>query len=247
MIRRALPGAVLALATIVAWAAAHHLPLAARGLVAFLLVPLPFFMHWQARASAATASTMPRTGLYLSSALLLWALAAITAACAAASHIGSGVLGLMALPPATLAAWTAGTCAAGLAVLVLGHRLGIAETPLLRHLIPVTALEKFSFSALSLTAGFAEELVFRGFLLWALTQASASVALAVVVSSILFGVMHAYQDVAGAGRAAILGAVLAAPVVATGSVVPAMLAHAAIDLTSGLVLARWLIGPAREG
>jgi membrane protease YdiL (CAAX protease family) len=57
----------------------------------------------------------------------------------------------------------------------------------------------------------------------------------------VFGIMHAYQDVGGAARAAILGAVLAVPVVLTGSIVPAMVAHAAIDLTSGLLLARWLL------
>ena len=245
MIRRALFALAVALATLVAWAATHHLPTAARGLATFLLVPLPVFMHWQARVSGGVAPGMPRTGLYLSSALLLWTLAALTAACTVAGHIGRVRLGLVALPAGTLAAWAGGTFAAGLAIFTLGRLLGMAETPLLRHLIPITRLEKVAYSALALTAGFAEELVFRGFLLWALLQASASVAVAVVVSSVLFGVLHAYQDMAGAARAAILGAVLAAPVVATGSVVPAMIAHAALDLASGLVLAKWLLPPSR--
>lgn len=244
--RRALYVAALAAATLVAWVATHQLPMPARGLVAFLFVPLPAFMHWQARASAAAGAALPRTGLYLSSALLLWSLVALTAGCAMASHIGARTLGLVALSPAPLAGWTVLTIFAGLSVLVLGRLSGIPESPLLRHLIPVTALEKFSFSALSLSAGFTEELIFRGFLLWALTIASGSLLVAVVLSSVLFGILHEYQDVAGAARATVLGAVLAAPVVATGSLVPAMVAHAAIDLCSGLLLARWLIPPERH-
>ncbi len=247
MIRRVLFGLVVALATVLAWLVGRHLPGAARALMAFLLVPLPVFIHWQTRTSAAQAQTAPRSALYLSSALLLWALAAITAAVAARSRMGGAALGLVALPPAKLALWTVVTLGAGLAVFVLRRLLGLEETGLLRHLIPVTGLEKLGFAALSLTAGFAEELVYRGFLLWALTHATGSVTLAVVVSSALFGIMHAYQDVAGAARAAVVGAILAAPVVATGSLVPAMLAHAGMDLVSGLVLAAWLVRSERGG
>lgn len=232
----------LALATAAAWVAARHLPVPARALTALLLVPLPVFMRWQARA-AQTAPTelVPRTGLYLGSALLLLTLTAMTAVVAKASHLGADRLGLIAPGPSQLAVYTLAAYLGGVAILVLGKLMGVAETPMLRHLIPVTGLEKLSFSALSLTAGFSEELVFRGFLLWALTQASSSIAFAVILTSALFGLLHAYQDAAGAGRAAILGLVLALPVVVTGSVVPSMIAHAAIDLTSGLVLARWLL------
>ena len=235
-------GGTLVLATAAAWLAARHLPIPARALTALLLVPLPVFMRWQARASqGAPLEQVPRTGLYLGSALLLWTLAALTAVAAQASHLGAARLGLIAPPPAQLALFASAAYLGGLAIMILGRLLGVAETPMLRHLIPVTGLEKLGFSALSLTAGFSEELVFRGFLLWALVQASGSTAFAVAVTSLLFGLLHAYQDLAGAGRAAILGLVLALPVVATGSVLPSMIAHAAIDLTSGLLLAHWLL------
>ncbi len=245
MNRRALFGIAVALGTVAAWIACRHLPAASRTYAAFLLVPLPVFMRWQARATGHDVEHLPRTGLYLSSALLLWILAAVTAGGAMADHLRAAQLGLMAGNPPVIAAWTVGTYAAGVAVLALGRMLHIAETPLLRHLVPHSALEKLAFTSLALTAGFAEELVFRGFLLWALTVASGSVTLAVVLSSVVFGMLHAYQDAGGAARAAILGAVLAAPVVATGSVIPAMIAHAAIDMTSGLVLAKWLLGGRR--
>ncbi len=242
---RALFGIAVALATVAAWVATRHVPTASRLFASLLLVPLPVFMRWQARATGDDVEHLPRTGLYLSSALLLWLLAGLTAGCAMADHLRATQLGLVTWHPVAIAAWTVGTYAAGVAVLALGRLLGIAETPLLRHLIPVRTLEKVAFTSLALTAGFAEELVFRGFLLWALSLASGSITVAVVLSSVVFGLLHAYQDAGGAARAAILGAVLAAPVVATGSVLPAMVAHAAIDITSGLVLARWLLSGRR--
>ncbi len=240
--RRAAFLLALGIGTVAAWVAVHRLPLPARALTAFLLVPLPAFMRWQAREAEHMAEAVSRTGLYLGSALLLWTLTALTALAAVASHLTAGDLGLAAPGLRVGFAWSLGTYAAGTAVLVLGRLVRLAETPMVRRLIPVTGVEKFSFGALSLTAGFAEELVFRGFLLWALLLATGSAAVGVAASSLVFGILHAYQDVSGAARAAVLGAILATPVLATGSVVPSMIAHAAIDLTSGLVLARWLLG-----
>ena len=240
--RRVLVLAILAVGTVAAWVAVARLPLPARALTAFLLVPLPAFMRWQARRAESLADVLPRTGLYLGSALLLWTLAALVGVTAAAAHLSLADLGLTAPGLAVGVAWTAGTFAAAVAVLLLGRLVGMAETPMVRRLIPVTGVEKLAFGGLSLTAGFAEELIFRGFLLWALLQASSSAAISVVASSAVFGILHAYQDVSGAARAAVLGAILATPVLATGSILPSMVAHAAIDLTSGLVLARWLLG-----
>jgi membrane protease YdiL (CAAX protease family) len=65
--------------------------------------------------------------------------------------------------------------------------------------------------------------------------------LAVIVSSGAFGVAHAYQQPAGELRAALLGLVLAVPLLTTGSILPAIAAHIAIDLLSGLWLARYLL------
>lgn len=241
MSQRSLFTAAVVAATLAALAAVWRLPVPARLFAALLLVPLPVFMRWQARVSQSAAGQVPRAGLYLSSALLLWTLAGLTAGVAMGSRIGASQLGLRPPAPLPLVLWTVGVLGAGLGVLALGRALRIAETPLLRHLIPITRLEKIAFCALAASAGFSEELVFRGFLLWALQQATGSVVLAVAASSVVFGIMHAYQDVGGAARAAILGAVLAAPVVATGSILPSMVAHAAIDIASGLFLARWLL------
>jgi membrane protease YdiL (CAAX protease family) len=132
--------------------------------------------------------------------------------------------------------WSAGTVVAGLTLIMIARVSGIEESPMLIHLLPVTARERVAFVGVSLTAGFCEELVFRGFLIATLGAATGSTPLAILLSSGVFGLLHAYQRPSGAVRAAALGALLAAPLIATGSIVPAMIAHATLDLIGGLLL-----------
>ena len=60
-------------------------------------------------------------------------------------------------------------------------------------------------------------------------------------ASIPFGAVHAYQGWSGAVRAGLLGFVFGVVVLLTGSVWPAVLAHAGLDLLAGLWLGRWLV------
>lgn len=91
----------------------------------------------------------------------------------------------------------------------------------------------------SLFVGFHEEVFFRGFLLSRLTVGLRSRAAAVVVTSVIFGLLHAYQGPAGMLQTAALGAVLGATVCATRTLWPAILAHAFFNIV-GLVLMPWL-------
>ena len=84
--------------------------------------------------------------------------------------------------------------------------------------------------------------MFRGFLIPALHLATGSMAAAVSISVAAFAVTHAYQGVSGVLRVAVLGLILTAPFVLTGSVYPGMIAHTVLDLLAGLVLADWLRG-----
>ena len=81
----------------------------------------------------------------------------------------------------------------------------------------------------------------RGFLLYALHVATGSAVLAVVLSSGAFAVVHAYQQPLGALRAGLLGAILAVPLLLGHPIYAPILAHAAIDILSGLWLARYLL------
>ena len=98
--------------------------------------------------------------------------------------------------------------------------------------VPETDRERRGFWLLSVTAGICEEVIYRGFLLWLFT-AWAGVLAAILISSAVFGFMHIYLGVAQVPRTAIVGFVLALVVVASGSLWPAMVIHAAIDLSSG--------------
>ncbi len=240
--RRLLLAGATALAAVIVWSASAALPWPARAWTALLLTLLPVVMTAQAAAVGELRGEVPRTAIYASSAVALWGLAAITVIVTWRSHLGRANLRLVPLGPGPLLGWAAATTAAGLAVLFAWRLLGARESPLLRDLLPVTGRDRLGFIGLSATAGATEELVFRGFLLFALTAASGSVGLALVLSSAVFGVAHAYQDAAGSVRAGVLGALLAGCAVLAGSLFPAMLAHAAIDLLSGLWLSRWLVG-----
>ena len=76
------------------------------------------------------------------------------------------------------------------------------------------------------------EIIYRGFLIWLVTKWTGLIA-AVVISSIVFGLGHIYLGVAQVPRTAIIGFVLAMVVVASGSILPSIMIHSAIDLNSG--------------
>lgn len=100
------------------------------------------------------------------------------------------------------------------------------------RLLPAQPGEWPLFAAFAITAGICEELLFRGFLQWVLTQymgpwpaAAAQVA--------LFGIAHAYQGFSGVWRTGMVGAFLTCIVLLSGSLYPAMLLHALMDLQAG--------------
>ncbi len=99
-------------------------------------------------------------------------------------------------------------------------------------LVPATTGQRHAFWLVSLTAGICEEVLFRGFLIWLITAWLGLVA-GVVLSSIIFGFAHIYLGAAQVPRTALVGLALALIVVASGSLWPAIVIHAAIDLSSG--------------
>jgi len=101
-------------------------------------------------------------------------------------------------------------------------------------MLPRNGAEEGWFIPLSLTAGFCEELIYRGYLVWFFAPwigYTAAMALAVV----LFGLGHVYHGRKGAARATLSGAAMAVITLASGSIIPAMIVHALIDVGSGTV------------
>jgi membrane protease YdiL (CAAX protease family) len=101
-------------------------------------------------------------------------------------------------------------------------------------LLPADVKELFLFSHLSVTAGVCEEILYRGFLIWYLTQMVGLVP-AVILSSIFFGFAHLYQGKKGIAQTGIVGLVLALLYVATGALWVPMLLHTLIDINSGML------------
>lgn len=222
-----------------AWFSSAGLNPAPRAWLAFLLAGLPAMMLAQARLLR-DAGPLPRMPAYVSSIISLWLLALVTVGVARIGGLRAVDLGIAGMPLQSALLWTGFMTLAGLAVVLLFHLAGFRESDVTRQLIPVTSTEKATFLGVSATAGICEELVFRGFMITALYAATRSVALAVILSSFAFGIVHAYQQPAGALRAGVLGAILAAPFIVTGSLLPSVLAHTLLDVIAGFWLARFL-------
>lgn len=188
--------------------------------------------------------SFPRIGVYLSSGAVILALG-WGGFVIGSGEVGRDLMGLGPVPPGSLIIWTLGATlgvlALQLAFLVGRIRVGIKETPLLHQLLPRTAPEKVIFGFLSLAAGVGEEIAFRGFAVPALVLLTGSGWGAVLISSTAFGVLHGYQGWLGVARTGSMGILLGAVFLLSGSLWPAMLAHAALDLISGLVLGDTLL------
>lgn len=123
---------------------------------------------------------------------------------------------------------------------VSAERKVVLRTRLESHaaMLPHTMGELAWFTALSVTAGVCEELIFRGYILWA-SQSILGLWPAVVLSCLVFALAHAYQGIGGIVKTGLLGAFFMASVLLLGSLLPAMVAHALIDIGQGAVA--WLI------
>jgi len=109
--------------------------------------------------------------------------------------------------------------------------------------LPHTRRELWWFGAVSLTAGFCEEFLFRGYLIWALapwlTWRGAA-----AVSLVIFAVGHAYQGGQGVLRTGIVGALFTLVVAVFDSLWPAIAMHALLDLGQGTIA--WMSLSGRE-
>ena len=112
---------------------------------------------------------------------------------------------------------------------------------LANRLLPVNLLEYLPYSALAITAGICEEFVYRGFAIAAFSKAGLPLWMVVIVSSVLFGLAHAYQGRGGIVSTGIFGVMLAIGRLGFGSLVPVMMWHAGLDLAAGIAAPKYLL------
>ena len=99
-------------------------------------------------------------------------------------------------------------------------------------ILPRNGNELARFYALSVTAGIVEEVLWRGFLIWYLSQFMPLWA-AALVGAIGFGLAHAYQGMTNMPQLIMVGLVLSALFVISGSVWLPIIMHAAVDILQG--------------
>ncbi|MFO7586555.1 MAG: type II CAAX endopeptidase family protein [Gemmatimonadota bacterium] len=178
-----------------------------------------------------------RVSVYVSAALSLVFLSGAVFLFALWRGIPGASLGWRVGPAGEALAWAVGTTAGGLLLVwllaVSGRRLGFEESPVSFALMPRTGPEMRGFLLLSAVAAVAEEYLFRGYLQAVFAAAFGSPWPAAAVASVSFGVAHGYQRWIGIVRATLLGALLVQPVVWTGSLFPAIVAHFWINAVIG--------------
>ncbi len=103
-------------------------------------------------------------------------------------------------------------------------------------LAPGTNLELAVWFCLSWTAGFCEEIIFRGYLQRQFTAMGRSAVIGIILSAIVFGASHGYEGVARMFLIAIFGLMFSLLAYGRKSLRPGMIAHAWHDSLSGAVL-----------
>jgi CAAX protease family protein len=116
----------------------------------------------------------------------------------------------------------------------LAYLLGAKNNNALANIPPKSLFELFVFLVLAASAGFAEELIFRGYLTQQFSAWTGSYSIAVILQGIVFGLAHGFY---GKAMLAIMvqGWLLGLLVYWRKSLVPGMLAHGLQDSVGGIV------------
>jgi len=102
----------------------------------------------------------------------------------------------------------------------------------LAPLIPRNGSELARFKLVSLSAGIVEEVLWRGYLIWYLTQ-HLPLWSAATLSTLGFGLAHAYQGTENLFRITVVGAVLTVLYLLSGSIWLSIVLHVAVDVLQG--------------
>jgi membrane protease YdiL (CAAX protease family) len=198
----------------------------------------------------ASDADLPRVKLavYRRAIVLQWTVVALVVVLWLVTHRSWSALGLVPRLNGGLLGVVGGLAVFVLVLLRQGY-LKPADDDSLEHLrqrtrhlermLPTTLRERSWFFALAGTAGVCEEVLYRGYLIWYLVAWSwlfaphSSFLVAAIVSSLVFGVGHAYQGVRGILLTAVVAGFLAAAYWITRSLFAGMLIHALMDLHAG--------------
>lgn len=212
--------------------------------LALILVLVPYGGIESARRKRAGAApsgrsariaALPRPRLYLASVLGTGQLLLVTVLLDWIDHWAT-VRKALAFPRHGLL-WILGCVAAhqliSLTAMALRRLRGLPIEAGTARLLPRSAAELVRFAPLALMAGLYEEFMYRGFAPDHLAAWGVPLWLAVAIATLSFGLSHGYKSLVGMLRASLIGLVLAVPVLATGTLLPSIIAHAVMDLIAG--------------
>jgi membrane protease YdiL (CAAX protease family) len=207
-----------------------------------VLWPLWNFRHYASfRERVKEGMPGARLAAYTEAMITQWLFAAATVALWIHLDRDWTWLGLLGLHGARFAPGM--LVAAGLAGLMLAQSLMVARReeahaqvrasvlPYL-EILPTGKNDFHGFVAVSLTAGVCEELLFRGLLPWYLSHGMGALG-GQLVALAVFAVAHSHLGAGAVVRALVAGGVFAGLYLWTGSLLPGMLLHAAVDIASG--------------
>ena len=103
-------------------------------------------------------------------------------------------------------------------------------------LAPHTWLGLSIFVALSITAGFVEEIIFRGYLQRQIAAFSGNIYVGLIVSAIVFGAAHGYEGGRRMVLICILGLMFGVLALWRKSLRPGMIGHGLFDSFQGVLL-----------
>ena len=110
----------------------------------------------------------------------------------------------------------------------------IKPPPEVGIMLPRTDTEKKYWILIATSAGLIEELVYRGFLFFLLSNLLPGfhIYLFILISSMLFGLAHTYQGPAGVLKTGLAGLLFSLVYVCTGSLLPGILLHFIMDYSA---------------
>jgi len=120
----------------------------------------------------------------------------------------------------------------------VAQRLGPDSAKDISSLLPRNPAEIAAWIVVSLTAGFCEETIFRGYLQKQFAALTGSALTAVLIQAVIFGVSHGYQGLRNVITITIFGAVFGVLAWWRRSLRPGMVLHAWTDTFSGIFASR---------
>lgn len=224
----------------------HHPVFSTAVMLVILLVAVPLMSIFIGRRFRAAAPIQwKKIFRYIRTMIVLWSLTALAVYALRLHGLQPWDVGLR--PPRYPVENLVGLAVVAVILVASAARRTVQQdyARAIRGVIPISVIEWICFVPLAATAALCEEFLYRGYALSVIAALSGSVPLAALVSSLAFGLGHAYQGRAGVFGATMSGLIYSGMFLLTGSLWPCMLGHFTQDIAGALLLGRAL--KSREG